>query len=849
MKKLIISLTAVSLPMSLSAQIVINELLYDPSPGNDVNGDGNASTSEDEFVEVVNTGESTVDIGNYTITDASGNTFTFPEGTMIASNEAILVFNGGAPAATINGAIVFIGCPSLNNGGDTITLFDAAANQLDQVVWTSSGVSADESYNRSPDLFGSFVPHSTVPGAIGTESPGTSVSGGSFDSSLPEMSISPSTSSISESGAGSTTNLTVTLAEAPDAYPVVVTLTSDDLTEATVPGSFEIASGLTGVFTVTGVDDPDPDGDREVTISATADGYRPSSATVTVTDDGDTGEASMSPILFTQYHEGFSNNKYLELTNVSDAEVDLSGFILTRWANASTEDFKTAGSFPSGEETLSGVLPAGASFVIANGSATTPIPAGSADLISTATFFNGDDSVVLYQGAVDPANIADALSFTDDGNEGNDRGFVRQNNLIGYNLDAGSSILDFPVVWQEIPIQDADAAVLGDDNFIGSSSLGSNSPLLGFTVTSGIASEADGSIELDVQILNPDGNAVSVDVALDTTNSTASAADLGNYSTQTLNFPAGAASGDSLKVTVNLTDDSEEEAAESAIFILNNVVTGGGARVGGASSFNLSLQDNDTIIPPIYISEIADPQDSFEARYVELFNPTSEPIDLAAGNWNLVYYVNASSAGTPIPLTGVIPANGTYVVANNLANFTTAYPDAPSPDQEDDTINSNGDDNIELRFGGGQNVGALVDVYGVPGTDGTDQEWEFLDSRVERIVGAPNSTFTIGEWSITPAVVADMTPGVHGGGPIGGTNLEVVSFSIDQDNGTGVLTVRGLGTKVWLLQGSNDLGALESWQTLPGGFTESDNPDGSTNLTFFDTFSTTTKRFYRLIEQ
>ena len=167
MKKLIFPLAAVSLPMSLSAQLIINELLYDPAPGNDVNQDGNASTSEDEFVEIVNAGASAVDIGDYSITDASGNTFTFPVGTMIASNEALIVFNAGNPPATLNGATVFVGCPSLNNGGDTITLFDPGFNQLDQVVWTSSGVSADQSYNRNPDLFGTFAPHSTVPGAIG----------------------------------------------------------------------------------------------------------------------------------------------------------------------------------------------------------------------------------------------------------------------------------------------------------------------------------------------------------------------------------------------------------------------------------------------------------------------------------------------------------------------------------------------------------------------------------------------------------------------------------------------------------------------------------------------------------
>ncbi|MDB4357782.1 lamin tail domain-containing protein [bacterium] len=850
MKKLIFPLAAVSLTLSASAQLVINELLYDPSPGNDVNQDGEANTSQDEFVEIVNTGAASVDIGGYQVTDLSGNFYEFPAGTMIGPNEAVLVFGGGNPATTLNGATVFVGGPSLNNSGDTITLQDASFAQIDQVIYEDDS-SDDESLNRSPELTGGFVPHTTIPGSVGSESPGTDVSGASFGTPLPSLMLSPATSSISESGAGNTTTLTITLPEAPESYPLTVNLSSDDLSEATVPATISITSGLTGSVLVTGVDDPDPDGDRDVTISATAEGFRGTQASVTVTDDGDVGTDATSPLLITQYHEGFSNNKYIELTNVSDDEIDLSNFILTRWANASTENFKSDGTFPGSQLTLSGMLPSGASYIVANPSATTPLAAGSANITSDITFYNGDDSVVLYQGdTIETANIADAISVTDLGNEGSDTSLVRLNTLVGFNLDAGSSILDFPGVWQKVSIAEVDGALLGEDNFIGSSILGVDAPLIGFTTTSSIVNEADGTVDLEIEILNPDGAAVTVSVSLDDTTSTATAADIGNFATQTVTFPAGAQSGDTQAVTVTLTDDSEEEPGEIASFLLSDVTTTGDARLSGASAYNLSLQDNDTVIPPIYISEIADPQDSFEARFVELFNPTAEDIDLAAGNWNLVYYVNGSSNGDAIPLFGTIPAGGTFVIANNSINFSAAYPDAAAPNQEDNTINSNGDDNIELRFGGGQATGALVDVYGQPGTDGTGEVWEFLDSRVDRLVSAPNATFTIEEWLITPAVVAEMTPGVHGGGgPPVGAGLEVLGFSVDAELGRGDLIVTGLGTKVWILQSSDDLGATYTWEEVPGGFAEIDNPDGSTTIRFFDAISATPTRYYRLIEQ
>ena len=850
MKKLIFSLAALSLTLSASAQLVINELLYDPSPGNDVNQDGEANTSQDEFVEIVNTGNVSVNIGGYQITDLSGNFFEFPAGSMISANEAIVVFGGGNPAATLNGVSVFVGAPSLNNSGDTITLQDSSFTQVDQVRYEDNS-SDDESLNRSPELVGGFQPHTTIAGSVGSESPGTDVTGASFGDPLPSIMLSPATSSIRESGAGSTTTLTVNLPEAPATYPLIVNLTSDDLTEATVPPTLSVTSGLTATFLVTGVDDPDPDGAREVSISAVAEGFRGAVATVTVTDDGDVGTEAGSPLLITQYHEGFSNNKYVELTNVSDAEIDLGNFILTRWSNASTEDFKTDGNFPSSQLALSGILPAGASFIVANPSATTPVLAGAADVTSDITFYNGNDSVVLYQGDTgETANIVDAISVTADGNEGNDTSVVRQNTLTGFNLDAGSTFRDFPVVWQEVSIGEVDSSALGTNNFIGSSVLGKNSPLVGFKATSVTVNEADGTADIEVEILNPDGSAVTVSIVLDDINSTVGPTDIGNFVSRTVAFPAGAQSGDTRVITVTLADDSEQETAETAIFLLSDLTSNGDARISGASAFNLNIQDNDTVIPPVYISEIADPGDNFEGRFVELFNPTNEDIDLGSGNWNIVYYVNGSSNGRAIPLSGTIPAKGTFVIANNSVNFAASYPDAPLPDQESSTINSNGDDNIELRFGGDQSTGALVDVYGEPGTDGTGEIWEFLDSRVDRAVGAPNATFTIEEWIITPAAVADMTPSVHGGGgPPVVTGLEVLGFSVDPVIGQAELIVLGLGTKVWILQSSSNLGATDAWEEVPGGFAEIDNPDGSTTIRFSDTISSVPTRYYRLIEQ
>src|SRR5205085_3640871 len=109
--------------------LVINEYLADP-PGSaasdligDANGDGTRSSSDDEFVEVVNRTSAPINVGGFKLHDANAVRFTFPAGTMIPAGEAAVVFGGGHPAgefgnAHVNGLVFTAGSAglSLNNG-------------------------------------------------------------------------------------------------------------------------------------------------------------------------------------------------------------------------------------------------------------------------------------------------------------------------------------------------------------------------------------------------------------------------------------------------------------------------------------------------------------------------------------------------------------------------------------------------------------------------------------------------------------------------------------------------------------------------------------------------------------
>ena len=113
--------------------LIINEYLADPPDGlpGDANGDGTRDAAQDEFVELVNSGAVPLDIGLFTVSDATQVRFTVPAGKIIPAGEAAVVFGGGTPTgafgnATANGLVFVAGAGglSLNNGGDTITIKD-----------------------------------------------------------------------------------------------------------------------------------------------------------------------------------------------------------------------------------------------------------------------------------------------------------------------------------------------------------------------------------------------------------------------------------------------------------------------------------------------------------------------------------------------------------------------------------------------------------------------------------------------------------------------------------------------------------------------------------------------------
>lgn len=95
-------------------------------------------------------------------------------------------------------------------------------------------------------------------------------------------------------------------------------------------------------------------------------------------------------LFFSEYVEGSSNNKAIEIFNGTGQTVDLTGYVVKLASNGGTWSTTNI-------HAMTGTLAHGAVYVIANSQANAAILA-VANATSTVTYFNGDDALGLFQG-------------------------------------------------------------------------------------------------------------------------------------------------------------------------------------------------------------------------------------------------------------------------------------------------------------------------------------------------------------------------------------------------------------------------------------------------------------------
>ena len=195
-----------------------------------------------------------------------------------------------------------------------------------------------------------------------------------------------------------------------------------------------------------------------------------------------------------------------------------------------------------------------------------------------------------------------------------------------------------------------------------------------------------------------------------------------------------------------------------------------------------------SVTSQVIITEIADPNNDSQARFIELANIGDNAFDLTG--YQLVRWTNANTAYTTssaVDLTefGSLQSKGILTLANNN-KFETVYGVTPNKViGSGGTADSNGDDNIAIL----DPNGSIYDVYGVPGTDGTGKSHEFEDGRAERkgSVTAPSSSWSSTEWNIDNDAGAgdgalDAPSGYDPGSWVGFSDNTSPSISISSPN-------------------------------------------------------------------
>lgn len=428
-----------------------------------------------DFWELTNVGGTSFDLSGYKWDDESRNpndaaAVTIPNGTIIAAGESIVFAGASVGNATTfrtawnipTSVQVIVGGPNFG-GGDGVALFNPSDveqfffsyglyNVVTGIGFTrsngdtstgghaglSAGGTAQQamiwdtgSTNMPRYTFATGLNFETVAASGSTTvfgSPGYSGFGAQPPSITLILEASPVT--FSESAANPVSTGTVSRGAA-TAEPLVVNLSSNDATEATVPATVTILANQTSAtFDITAVDDTFPDGNKTVTLTATATDATPGTFDITVTDDAaDTLDTDffLTEIQSNQSAGSPANSEdYWELTNIGASTRDISGY---SWHDGGR----------SGATSASYKLPPGTFIAPGESVIFTEMPA--ADF---RTWWNVSGSVQVFQSIGAPGlSKGDGISFFD---AGQNELFFFSYSVDGFTMENGNpSVSENPV--------------------------------------------------------------------------------------------------------------------------------------------------------------------------------------------------------------------------------------------------------------------------------------------------------------------------------------------------------------------------------------------------------------------
>jgi subtilisin-like proprotein convertase family protein/endonuclease/exonuclease/phosphatase family metal-dependent hydrolase len=132
-----------------------------------------------------------------------------------------------------------------------------------------------------------------------------------------------------------------------------------------------------------------------VAITVSGSGATPQTVLTAASGNVVTPAPVTGDLIFSEYVEGTSSNKYIEIYNAGSTAVNLADYEVRLFGNGSTTATATQalGSLTGGPTTLA----PGATLVLRNSSAALTLPAGVTAYVSGVTNFNGDDALAIWK--------------------------------------------------------------------------------------------------------------------------------------------------------------------------------------------------------------------------------------------------------------------------------------------------------------------------------------------------------------------------------------------------------------------------------------------------------------------
>jgi hypothetical protein len=284
-------------------------------------------------------------------------------------------------------------------------------------------------------------------------------------------------------------------------------------------------------------------------------------------------------IFISEYVEGNSNNKAIELYNPSPVDIDLTGYHMETWNNGATA--------PTNTQELSGTIEANGVFVLVNALAA-PELYQAADVVSQITWYNGNDVIALYHDGeiIDQMGVfgedpGDPWSVDGGAGEMAEFTLVRKANVSQGSIDWAVGQFQ----WDAYPQDNFD--FIGYHN---ATCTGSPDMELGFT-NSDLYVYEGGGVEVTMQVAYPLQN---VTVSIDVVGGTASEGDdyPAVFPLPEFNFPIGLLNDQSF--TFAAIDEEEPEGEETVVLAMQ--ITSGDA-VLIIDTLTVHIQPSDLTYP------------------------------------------------------------------------------------------------------------------------------------------------------------------------------------------------------------------------------------------------------------